>query len=52
MDFTIIETIQVSLLAIQASSLMYAVKADKSPLYTHGGISIYMCLPIALLNLV
>ena len=52
MDFTIIETIQLSLFAIQVSSLIYAIKKDKIPLETHGGISIYMWLPISLLNLI
>ena len=52
MDFSIINTIQLSLFAIQVSSLIYAIKKDQSPLETHGGISIYMCLPISLLNLV
>ena len=52
MDFTIIETIRLSLLAIQGCSLIYSIKKDQSPLETHGGISIYMCLPIILLSLV
>lgn len=46
-----IELILISLVTIQVGSLIYCVVKSKSPLETHYGVSVWMCIPVISINL-